>query len=99
MLHLLFGLSSPTGLAGGFKLIAREPLDALGLLTGQPAKHKAEAGQLGVAAEVPVRTVLAGGLVVVVNYVVFGLLPAPLRGVALEEFSHGGLARFIPVMA
>ena len=66
---------------------------------GQPAEHKAEAGQLGVAAEVPVRTVLAGGLVVVVNYVVFGLLPAPLRGVALEEFSHGGLARFIPVMA
>ena len=80
-------LLNPARLARGFKLISCEPLDRLRLSAGQPAEHKAESRQLGIAAKIPVSTIFVRGLMVVVRGVIFRLRAAPVSGMALEQIA------------
>src|SRR5581483_140697 len=69
------------------ELVSSLPFDRLRLFAGQPAQHKAEARQLGVAAKVPVGVVLVRRLVIVMRHVVFHLRATPGLIVALEELA------------
>src|SRR5580704_17910872 len=59
------------------KLIARQPLDRLLLLAGQPAQDKSKTRQLRVASKVPVRVVLVRRLVIVIRCVILELCMTP----------------------
>jgi hypothetical protein len=86
-LSLLWFASGFAFLARGFEFVARVPSDRLGLSTSQPAENEAEAGEPGVAPEIPAFLEFVGGLMVVVGDVIFELRFSPSFVVAFEKSS------------
>jgi len=84
-LSLLWFASGFAFLARGFEFVARVPSDRLGLSTSQPAENEAEAGEPGVAPEIPAFLEFVGGLVIVMRNIIFELGFAPGFVVTFKE--------------